>query len=72
MASDRSDYDAFCACSSTFSYIGMHCHDFYEIYIHFRGGRKMISDSASYDLVPDILMIFPPFSMHGLTDALNL
>lgn len=46
-----------------------HCHDFYEIYIHLRGGQYFGVDDGLYLLKPNQLFIVPPFSMHGLSSA---
>lgn len=43
-----------------------HCHDFYELFIHYRGGRRMEIDQSTYDMEPNQLYIIPPFSMHQL------
>lgn len=45
---------------------GMHCHDFYEIYIHFGGGRQICIDDNLYLLTPNQMIIIPPFRLHGL------
>ena len=42
-----------------------HCHDFYEFYIHLRGGQYFVLDDRLYFLQPNQLFILPPFSMHG-------
>ena len=42
-----------------------HCHDFYEFYIHLRGGQYFVLDDRLYMLQPNQLFILPPFSMHG-------
>ncbi len=44
-----------------------HCHDFYELYLHFRGGCLMNIDQYCYEMQPNQLYIMPPFSMHGVT-----
>ena len=44
-----------------------HCHDFYEFYIHLRGGQYFGLDDNLYLLQPNQLFIVPPFSMHGLS-----
>jgi AraC-like DNA-binding protein len=66
MGNGRGDYDAFYGVTPRMQNWGSHCHDFYEFYIHFNGGRQMAYDNQFYDLVPYQLFIFPPFSMHGL------
>ena len=49
-----------------------HCHDFYEIYLHLRGGQYFGLDNSVFLLKPNQLFILPPFSMHGLSSANTL
>jgi len=72
MMTGPNDYDAFYGITEGLNYYGMHCHDFYEIYVHYGGGIAMRVNDKTYDLKPDMLMIFPPFCMHGLAAAVNL
>ena len=44
-----------------------HCHDYYELYIHLRGGDYMGVDNKLYMLKPNQVFILPPFCMHGLS-----
>lgn len=44
---------------------GVHCHDFYELYIHIQGGQLFSLDNHVYEMQPNQLYIIPPFSMHG-------
>ncbi len=44
-----------------------HCHDYYELYIHLRGGEFMGVDNKLYQLKPNQIFIIPPFCMHGLS-----
>ena len=44
-----------------------HCHDYYELYIHLRGGEYMGVDNKLYLLKPNQMFIIPPFYMHGLS-----
>ena len=44
-----------------------HCHDYYELYIHLRGGEYMGVDNKLYLLKPNQVFILPPFCMHGLS-----
>ena len=44
-----------------------HCHDYYELYIHLRGGEYMGVDNKLYILKPNQVFILPPFCMHGLS-----
>lgn len=60
------DYSANYHFDLTFGASGMHCHDFYEIYIHFGGGKKICVDDSLYPLAPNQLVIIPPFRLHGL------
>ncbi|MBQ7656887.1 MAG: helix-turn-helix transcriptional regulator [Clostridia bacterium] len=48
-----------------FRYIS-HCHDFYELYLHLRGGKMIDIDQYYYEMEPNQLYIIPPFSMHGV------
>ncbi len=44
-----------------------HCHDYYELYLHLRGGDYMGLDDSLYELKPNQIFIIPPFHMHGLS-----
>ncbi len=44
-----------------------HCHDYFEFYLHIRGGEFMGVESRLFQLMPNQLFILPPFSMHGLS-----
>ena len=46
----------------------LHCHDFFEMYIHYGGGRFYCVGKDVYPLKPNHLMIFPPFYLHGILD----
>ena len=39
-----------------------HCHDYYELYIHLRGGEYMGVDNKLYLLKPNQMFIIPHFS----------
>ena len=58
-------YEAKYAYSDRVSKSEYHCHDFYEFYIHLRGGQYFGLDERIYLLQPNQLFIIPPFSMHG-------
>ena len=58
-------YEAKYAYSERVSKSEYHCHDFYEFYIHLRGGQYFGLDERLYVLQPNQLFIIPPFSMHG-------
>ena len=44
----------------------IHCHDFYELYLHLQGGQMIDIDQYYYELEPNQLYIIPPFSLHGV------
>lgn len=48
----------------------LHCHDFYEMYIHFRGAKRLYVENITLTLQPNQLVILPPFVMHGLMEKL--
>ena len=60
-------YEAHYQLSETFEVTQFHCHDYYEFYIHLRGGEFMGVDNKLFALKPNQVFIFPPFSMHGLS-----
>ena len=66
MAPDRHDYDAYYALDKTWGLYALHCHDFYELYIHFGGAKFYCVDNNVYPLESCQLMVLPPFCMHGL------
>lgn len=66
MAPDRHDYDACYAHDKEWGIFALHCHDFYELYIHFNGAKFYCVDNNVYPLEPFQLMVVPPFCMHGL------
>lgn len=68
----RSDYEGFYGISRNSPHYGFHCHDFYEIYLHFNGARHYGVDNKVYLLEPNQLIIVPPFHMHGLMCEYNL
>ena len=65
MAGGGRGYEAKYAYSDRVSKSEYHCHDFYEFYIHLRGGQYFGLDERLYVLQPNQLFIIPPFSMHG-------
>lgn len=66
MASDRSNYDACYAYHDEWPLPSLHCHDFYELYIHYSGAKFYCIDSNVYPIEPYQLLVVPPFCMHGL------
>ena len=49
-----------------------HCHDHYELYIHLRGGQYYSMEDQVKELSPYMLVINPPFCMHGIIHDRNL
>ena len=66
MAPDRHDYDACYRKDEQWGLYALHCHDFYELYIHFSGAKFYCVDNNVYPLESCQLMVVPPFCMHGL------
>lgn len=66
MAPDRHDYDACYAYHAEWNLSNLHCHDFYELYIHISGAKFYCIDNNVYPMEPYQLMVVPPFCMHGL------
>lgn len=68
MENGRTDYEAVHTHSERFivDNLGLHNHDFYELFIHIRGGRSLCIDTQVYALEPNDLLIIPPYVMHGL------
>ena len=60
-------YEAHYELSERMQITQYHCHDYYELYIHLRGGEYMGVDNKLYLLKPNQMFIIPPFSMHGLS-----
>lgn len=66
MGNGRYDYEPSYAFSPVWQFgAGLHCHDFYEIYIHLQGAKYYCIDESVYPIEPNQLMIVPPFTMHG-------
>lgn len=62
----RYDYDVCYSHDQEWGLYGLHCHDFYELYIHYGGAKFYSVNNAVYPLKPDQLIVIPPFCMHGL------
>ena len=60
-------YEAHWKFDETFEVTQFHCHDYYELYIHVRGGEFMGVDNQLFQLKPNQVFILPPFAMHGLS-----
>lgn len=67
MAERQRGYEAHYGVTDRMTVTQYHCHDYYEIYIHLRGGEFMGVDDRLYRLMPNHLFIIPPFTMHGLS-----
>ena len=66
MGNNRHDYEANSTVSAEWGLYGLHCHDFYELYIHFSGAKHYCIDNKVYPVEANHLMVIPPFRMHGL------
>ena len=64
---EQQGYEAHHVFSESFEVTQFHCHDYFEFYIHIRGGEYMGVDNQLYLLKPNQVFILPPFSMHGLS-----
>ncbi len=62
----RHDYDVCYSYDKEWGQHALHCHDFYELYIHYGGAKFYCVDNNVYSLQPDQLIVIPPFCMHGL------
>ena len=62
----RTEYEAFYGLSDHIRFYGLHCHDFYEFYIHFQGAKYYGIDNEVFLPQPGQLLIIPPFHMHGM------
>ncbi len=65
MGDDQHGYEPCYAFHEEWHTKGLHCHDFYEIYIHYNGAKYFCMDNSIYEIVPYQLIIIPPFTMHG-------
>lgn len=45
---------------------GLHAHDYFEFYLHIKGGRQYCVDDIVFELKPYQMIIIPPLHMHGL------
>jgi len=60
-------YEAHHNLNDVFEVTQFHCHDYYEFYLHLRGGEYMGVDNQLFLLKPNQVFILPPFCMHGLS-----
>lgn len=72
MGQGKNDYEGFYGITERMKYYGLHCHDFYELYIHYQGAKYFGIDNEVYLLQPNHLLIIPPFHMHGLLCEENM
>ena len=66
MRPDRDDYEPVYQFSGKQMIYGLHCHDFYEFYVHYRGGKLFFVNEDIFPMHNNQLIILPPFHMHGL------
>lgn len=72
MGDNRHDYEPCYHFSDLTGSFGCHCHDFYELYIHYGGAQAYCIDNNMYPLQPCQLMVVPPFHLHGFRGDLRL
>ena len=60
------DYMTHYEISPTLMSQGLHAHDYYEFYLHLKGGRQYCVEDNVFELKPNQLIIIPPLHMHGL------
>ena len=52
MGMGRYDYEACYQLDETWGLYGLHCHDFYELYIHLNGAKFYCIDNQVYPVEP--------------------
>ena len=72
MGREDAEYEACYAVAERHTVGGLHCHDFYEFYIHYQGGKLYYVDGSVFPLQNNQLIIMPPFRMHGLVGGSSL
>lgn len=72
MGDNRHDYEPCYYFNDLAGPFGYHCHDFYELYIHYGGAQAYCIDNNMYPLQPCQLMVVPPFHLHGFRGDLRL
>ena len=60
-------YEAHHNFDETMEVTQFHCHDYFEFYLHIRGGEYMGVGNRLFQLKPNQFFVLPPFSMHGLS-----
>lgn len=71
MGREDAEYEACYTVTEHHTISGLHCHDFYEFYIHYQGGKVYYVDGSVFPLQNNQLIIMPPFRMHGLVAAVR-
>lgn len=66
MGYGRHDYESCYRLDKEWNLLGLHCHDFFEFYIHFNGAKFYCIDNQVYPIGAYELMVIPPFRLHGL------
>lgn len=66
MGAGRDDYEPCYRFTGKQKIYGLHCHDFYELYVHYRGGKYFFVNDDIFPMRENQLIILPPFQMHGL------
>lgn len=66
------DYLTHYEVSPTLMSQGLHAHDYFEFYLHIKGGRQYCVDDYVFELKPNQMIIIPPLHMHGLVCDNNL
>lgn len=66
MGAGRDDYEPCYRFTGRQMIYGLHCHDFYELYVHYRGGKYFFVNDDIFPMRENQLIILPPFQMHGL------
>lgn len=72
MGREDAEYEACYAIAEHHTVGRLHCHDFYEFYIHYQGGKVYYVDGSVFPLQNNQLIIMPPFRMHGLVGGSSL
>ncbi len=66
------DYMAHYEISPSLMSQGLHAHDYFEFYLHIKGGLQYCIDDTIFELKPNQLIVIPPLHMHGLVCNRNL
>ena len=72
MGDERRNYKAEYLFSSMIMMNELHNHDFYEFYIHVRGGNYYYVNNHVYRLERGNILILPPLEMHGYSSSQTL